>query len=159
MQDELATLTTCESLQQAYFVRGLLESHGIDVFLANEHTTRMMMHPHLTGGVGIQVRVSDLDSAGELLDAVEDSATEDERWTEEVAGDPEATLAYPSPPAQLEEDHYAAPLCPICGATRATPVIQGGWRLASLLLLGLPFLLFGGLRRCDVCGNRWRGSG
>ena len=156
MADELANLTTCESLQHAYFVRSLLESHGIEVFLTNEHATRIMMHPHLAGGVGVQVRASELDEAEELLEAVEEAALEDEGWTPELTDDAELPPTYPSAPAQLEEDHYTAPFCPICGGTRSAPVIKGGLRLASVLLLGLPLLLFGGVRRCDICGNRWR---
>ncbi len=157
MPEELASLTTCESLQHAYFIRSLLESHGIEVFLTNEHTTRMMMHPHLAGGVGVQVRASDLDSAEELLDAVEEAALEDEGWAVELPDEPEAPPAYTSEAAPLEDDHCDAPFCPTCGGARSTPVIQGGWRVASLLLLGLPLLLFGGVRCCDICGNRWRG--
>jgi hypothetical protein len=155
--EELASLTTCESLQHAYFIRSLLESHGIEVFLTNEHATRMMMHPHLAGGVGMQVRGSDLDSAEELLEALEEAALEDEGWTPEPTDEPEMPPAYASEPAPLEEDHYTAPFCPTCGGKRSAPVIRGGWRLVSLLLLGLPLLVFGGVRRCDICGNRWRG--
>lgn len=158
MPDELANLTTCESLQHAYFVRSILEANGIEAFLTNEHTTRMIMNPHLTGGVGVQVRASDLDEAAELLEAVEEAALEDEGWMPEPSSEIEPQPAYSSEPAPLEEEHYTAPFCPTCGGMRSAPVIRGGWRLVSLLLLGLPLLLFGGVRRCDICGNRWRTS-
>ena len=157
MPEELASLTTCESLQHAYFIRSLLESHGVEVFLTNEHATRMMMHPHLAGGVGVQVRAADLDEAAELLEAVEEAALEDEGWTPEPVEDPEVPPDHPSEPAPLEEDNYTDSFCPICGGMRSAPVIRGGWLLVSLLLLGLPLLLFGGVRHCDICGNRWRG--
>ena len=157
MPDELANLTTCESLQHAYLVRSLLESHGIEVFLTNEHATRIMMHPRLAGGVGVQVRASDVESAEELLGALEEEAVEEEVWPE-AAAEAESPPADLLEPARLEEDQYTAPFCPICGGTRSTPAINGGWRLASLLLLGLPLLLFGRVRRCEICGNRWRTS-
>ena len=68
MSEGVTTIARFMRLEEALVARGVLESAGIECFLADEN----MMHiagPHglVLGGVRLQVTDSDAQAAGELL--------------------------------------------------------------------------------------------
>ena len=71
MSDDIITVATFDSLQEAYFAKSLLESHGLEVFLTNENAMRVLMHPHLSGGIGLQIAQEDLNVAREVLGMID----------------------------------------------------------------------------------------
>jgi hypothetical protein len=77
MSDLLATLESYGSLSEAEFARGLLESHGIAVFLADENITHLYARLPVFA-VRLQVRECDLPEARQILNAaLSQSADED----------------------------------------------------------------------------------
>jgi MYXO-CTERM domain-containing protein len=132
MSDTLTTLQTYGNLYEAELVRGLLESHGIPVFLADENTARVAAEAPIYS-LRLQVRESDLPDARQILE-----------------------LALSESPSEADET-LGEDSCPICGGTRSEPHSDpAGW-LLGLALLGVPFLIRGRKRKCQICGNVWRG--
>jgi hypothetical protein len=76
MSDPLTTLCEYASASEAELARGLLESHGISVFLADENITTLYARLPIFS-VRLQVRESDLAEARQILAAAL-SAGEDE---------------------------------------------------------------------------------
>jgi Putative prokaryotic signal transducing protein len=132
MSDSLRTLQSYANLYEAELVRGLLESHGVPVFLADENMARVASDVRLEW-VRLQVRESDLPDARQILEmALSEAVVEADESLEEHA-------------------------CPVCGGHRSEPHRAAlGW-LIGLLLLGIPFLVGGRRRKCQICGNVWRG--
>jgi hypothetical protein len=57
---------------EAQFAKGLLESYGIEVFLADENTAGMGVHlSHIIGGAKLMVRRTDLPHALEVLESAD----------------------------------------------------------------------------------------
>ncbi len=72
MSEELVTIAVYAVVTQATMARSFLESFGIDVFMADENVTRIANHlTPMIGGVKLQVRASDEETARELLSQVE----------------------------------------------------------------------------------------
>ena len=71
MSDEILTVATFDSLQEAYFAKSLLESLGLEMFLTNENAMRTLVHPHLSGGIGLLIAKDDLDVAREVLATID----------------------------------------------------------------------------------------
>jgi len=68
MNDELVTIASFAIDYEAQLARGYLQSNGIDVFLADEATSRIANHlGPIIGGFKLQVRGRDVDLARELL--------------------------------------------------------------------------------------------
>jgi hypothetical protein len=77
MSDSLVTLQSYGSLSEAELARGLLESHGIPVFLADENITHLYVRLPIFP-VRLQVRESDVTDARQILNAApSESAAED----------------------------------------------------------------------------------
>ncbi len=73
--DRVLTIKVFEDLTEAIAARALLESAGLDCFLADEHTFRIAGPFHFAlgvRGVRLQVRAEDVSRALELLNAPED---------------------------------------------------------------------------------------
>jgi hypothetical protein len=78
MSDPLTTLCDYASASEAELARGLLESHGISVFLADENITQLYARSIFS--VRLQVRESDLADARQILAAaLSASADESDR--------------------------------------------------------------------------------
>lgn len=80
-QDEFVVAASFRLPHEAQFAKGLLESYGIEVFLADENTAGMGVHlSHIIGGAKLMVRRTDLPHALELLEAAdaEEAQTPDE---------------------------------------------------------------------------------
>jgi Putative prokaryotic signal transducing protein len=132
MSNSLTTLQSYGNLYEAELVRGLLESHGIPVFLADENMARVAADARV-GWVRLQVREADMPDARQILDTTLAEAVAE-------AGETPAEHA-----------------CPICGGTRSEPYSDAVRWLTGLFLLGIPNLIRGRSRKCQICGNIWRG--
>lgn len=66
MSDQLVTVAIFVTAHEAAMARGFLEANGIDVFLADEAMSRIYLTV-VTGGIKLQVRAEDADTARELL--------------------------------------------------------------------------------------------
>lgn len=79
MANEWTAIRHCASLQEAEFLKSLLESEGIDAAIPDEHA--LGINPGLTnalGGVRLIVRVEDEARAAELLASCEPAPSETE---------------------------------------------------------------------------------
>jgi hypothetical protein len=141
MSEDIITIAQFDSLQDAYFAKSLLEAHGVEVFLTNENSTRVMMHPHMSGGIGLQIASRNLAAAQELLTT-----------THSESDDPVDELAEEQP------IHEPLVMCPQCGGTRSEAATGGAFAVLNLLLLGLPLLFARNRRKCDFCGTIFRGA-
>jgi hypothetical protein len=128
--DNLVTIAAYESLQEAYLARGLLESHGIDVFIPDENILRMGREYRGFARVRLQVRLSESTIAQELLQ---------------------------HPHETPEPDHNAdsSARCPQCGNPNSEPAGGTLGSLLSAVLLGLPAQLTGRRVRCTICRTVW----
>ena len=68
-QTKTIRLITCDTLQEAYFIKNRLNNEGIDCFLTNENFTGLMPNYYNILGSGIQILVleSDYDRSKELV--------------------------------------------------------------------------------------------
>jgi hypothetical protein len=74
MNEELITIASFASVLEAELARGYLQSHGIDVFLADENIGRIANHLYpIVGGIKLQVSRKDVDRARALLTSPEAS--------------------------------------------------------------------------------------
>lgn len=140
MSEDIITIAQFDSLQDAYFAKSLLEAHGVRSFLANENATRVMMHPHMSGGIGLQIASRNLATARELLSTAHSGSDE-----------PVAELADEA----IDESRA---MCPQCGGTRSEAATGGAFAVLNLLLLGLPLLFARNRRKCGFCGTVFRGA-
>lgn len=71
----LVTIKTCDSIQEAYLIKGSLENEGIKCFIQNEHIASLI--PHYSGmmgaGVNLVINAKELSKAREIL-GVQDKA-------------------------------------------------------------------------------------
>lgn len=67
MADKLVQVTTCLDLTEAYILKGLLESEGLEVFLFDEHAAAYT--PFVIGGVRLMVKEAALERAKEVLNS------------------------------------------------------------------------------------------
>ncbi|MGG4603753.1 DUF2007 domain-containing protein [Paenalcaligenes sp. Me131] len=75
----LVTISRYSFPHEAYVARALLESEGIPVFLADEHTITMQwLYSNALGGVRLQVPETFAARAVELLAECTDNAAQDE---------------------------------------------------------------------------------
>lgn len=73
--NDLETLESYWSAEEAQLSKNLLESEGIPCFLAGEATSTMLWHlANATGGVRLQVRRCDLERAESILQASRQSS-------------------------------------------------------------------------------------
>jgi Putative prokaryotic signal transducing protein len=127
MENDLVTIRRYHFLGEAHVVRGLLESVGIPCFVANQITASHSVFAGGLGGVCLQVRSRDVESAEELL---QEDLLQEELLQELTADDagPEAPL----PEISLPE---ARETCPSC--------LLGGISVKRAV------------RECLNCGYRW----
>jgi hypothetical protein len=120
-------------LPDALLFESLLESAGIECFLADENTIRMdWFWSNLLGGVKLCVRQVDFLPASSLLDQ--------------------------SHPEKIEVEgvgEYQQPRCPICQSLEIS--FQGLHKPVDFIrfLLGGPRPLHRSLWECDSCGHQW----
>lgn len=120
-------------LPNALLFDSLLDSAGIERFLADENTIRMdWFWSDLLGGVKLCVRQADADPASSLL-----NQSHPEKFEVEGVGE------------------YQQPRCPICQSLEVS--FQGLNKPVDYirLLLGGPRPLHRSLWECDSCGHQW----
>lgn len=114
---------------EAQIARALLDSEGIEAFVADEQTINMQwLYSDALGGVRLQVAVEDRERALQILQE-----------------DREASL--------VEQEGEDRPACPVCGS-HDTEYHQIGRRWAFLVFLAIDFPLYrvrDGIR-CHACG-------
>ncbi|MBR9829165.1 MAG: DUF2007 domain-containing protein [Oceanospirillales bacterium] len=125
----LVTIARYTYPYEAQIARALLDSEGVDAFIADEQTINMQwLYSDALGGVRLQVKAEDAERALRLLQE-----------------DREALL--------VEEKGEDRPACPVCGSVN-TEYHQLGRRWAFLMFLAVDFPLFrvrDGIR-CRACG-------
>lgn len=137
--DSMITIARYSWPHEAQIARAKLESEGVPVFVADEHT--VSVNWLLSGAVGgIRVQVPEEHAAR----AVEILQRDDSEAVEALAEDPE------------EEWEEPEPRCPACGGALAMHTPGRRPAFLSWLFLGFPI---GSVRRklcCTNCG--WEGS-
>jgi predicted RNA-binding Zn-ribbon protein involved in translation (DUF1610 family) len=134
----VATVRRYRDLTEAFVGRSLLESAGIQAWIADEHLVRMnWFYSNLVGGVRLQVDEHDEAAAREILEA-------------EVP----RTIAF----GQGED--YVQPTCPKCGASEITlgNGTESGRSFMALYLLGIPVPPREAAWWCEKCGAQWADS-
>lgn len=120
-------------MPDAFLFSSVLDSAGIECYLADENTIRMdWLWSNLLSGIKLCVRRADADEASSLL-----NQGVPERFDVEGVGE------------------YQQPRCPMCqsleisfrGLNRAVDYISA--------FLGGPWPLHRSLWQCDVCGHQW----
>ncbi len=131
------TIANFSHLIEANLAKTRLESAGIECFLTNEHIVSMnWFWSNAVGGVGVQVRAADVDSAIEALQGDSNGADSEEAR----AGDDSSEIRCPK--CRSKNVYYEKlPLSLV---------------IASLFLLGLPLLFFKRERECLECRHQFR---
>jgi hypothetical protein len=74
MNDEWTAIRNCFSLEEAVVLKSLLETNGLEVFIADEHLLGVQpLYAIALGGVRVMVRSKDLHLAKMILDAFDTS--------------------------------------------------------------------------------------
>jgi RNA polymerase subunit RPABC4/transcription elongation factor Spt4 len=114
---------------EAHLARSLLETEGIDAFVAFEHHVGLnWLYSSALGGVRLHVPAADAERARELLAISHDHAV-------------------------VETD---AEVCPECGRVGATRLGLARRLRAVSLAVGVPISLARDYWVCPGCGHRWR---
>jgi hypothetical protein len=80
MPADLVLIRTCKDVYEAFLLRSVLETEGIEVFIPDEHMATLHPAPPIhTGGVRLFVPREQAGRAIEVLDTARDSADEPER--------------------------------------------------------------------------------
>ncbi|WP_446742855.1 DUF2007 domain-containing protein [Silvibacterium acidisoli] len=132
----LVTIRQFTEIPEALLAKSVLESAGIEASLSNENMVRMLWKwSNVVGGVGLQVRAGDVETAEEIL-------------------------AQPIPATlQVDEEDYEQPACPHCQSLDITfEGINTRVGLASIILLPVPVPWPKQTWSCHTCGQTWRDS-
>jgi len=135
----LVTVRHFRDLPEAFLWRSLLESAGIEAWIADEHLVRMdWFYSNLVGGLRLQVDESDEATAQQILEA-------------EV---PE-TITYG------EGEVYTQPTCPKCGSAEITlgDGTERGRSLVALYVMAIPVPPQEAAWHCEACGAEWVDTG
>lgn len=120
-------------LTEALVAKSILDSAGIESFLADDNLVRMdWLYSNLIGGVKLLVRPTDAEAASELLD--------------ETA------------PTQFDVEglgEYQQPKCPKCGSMDVNDNVQDKYLKAAGFIAGLPLKSTRTGWTCQSCGNNW----
>jgi len=134
--ESLVNVASYRDLQDAYLVKGKLESEGIQVFLRNEHTIGIYwLYSNALGGIKLDVPESQVQQAQNIIE---------EDRTEEITN--------------LIFDDKIDPngKCPICNSTNTQFYDRTRKFAAISCLIGLPLLLFGRRYKCLDCKHVWK---
>lgn len=130
---ELVTIRKFRDLPEAVMAKGLIESAGIECFLADDNLVRMdWFISNLIGGVKLQVKLEDVHAANEILQQPIPKNFEVEGIGE-----------------------YPQPRCPACDSLDIVfqelnkPIAYGSaW-------VGMPIPVHDKGWQCKACGHRW----
>jgi Putative prokaryotic signal transducing protein len=131
----LVTVRRYRDLMEAFLGRSLLESAGIQSWIADENLVRLdWFYSNMVGGMRLQVDEHDEATAREILD--------------EAAP---RTITYG------EEEVYVQPTCPKCGSVEVTlgDGTERGRSFVALAVLAIPVPPREAAWHCDACGADW----
>jgi hypothetical protein len=134
---ELKTIRQFRDLPEALLAKGILDSAGIECFLADDNMVRMdWFISNLLGGIKLMVRPEDVEES-------------------------ELVLQQPIPEGFDVEGvgEYQQPRCPMCQAVDIT--FQGLNKPIAYTSawLGVPLPVEKNVWKCNVCGHFWEESG
>jgi predicted RNA-binding Zn-ribbon protein involved in translation (DUF1610 family) len=134
----LVTVRRYRDLTVAFVGRSLLESAGIQAWIADEHLVRMdWFYSNLLGGMRLQVDECDVAAAREILEE-----------------------AVPRTIAYGEEEAYVQPTCPKCGSAEITQGgMERGQSLVALYVQSIPVPPREAAWHCEACGAQWVDAG
>jgi hypothetical protein len=128
---ELVTIESFRELSQAMLAKGMLNSAGIECFLMDDNTGRMLgFISNVIGGIRMKVNKADAEAATALLEQII----------------PDVDVA--------DEGNHQPPRCPKCYSADITfrefdkPMPTGAWLSTSLPLHEK-------VRECKSCGYQW----
>ncbi|BFM22096.1 putative signal transducing protein [Gilvimarinus japonicus] len=126
----LVTISSYSLPYEAHIAKSRLDSEGIPVFIADEHTINMQwLYSHALGGVKLQVPKLYAETALKVLNENREEALVEDQGVDQKA-------------------------CPFCGSEN-TEFYQLGRRWAFLVFIGIQFPLFpvrDGIK-CKECGK------
>ena len=132
---DLVTIARFRDLPEAMFARGLLQSEGIESFLADEHAVRLdWFWSNAIGRMRLVVRQPDAEAAQQIL-------------SQPIADNFELGEGQQS---------FQQPKCPKCGSTDIQ--FEGVDRGVALtaLAVALPVAVRRDAWTCNACGARWQ---
>jgi hypothetical protein len=131
----LVTVRRYRDLADAYIGRSLLESAGIQAWVADENLVRLdWFYSNLVGGMRLQVEDRDEAAAREILEDVTPK-----------------TIEYG------EQEVYVQPTCPKCGSADISlgGGTERGQSLVALYMLSIPVPPREAAWHCESCGAEW----
>jgi len=131
----VVTLRRYRDLAEAIVARAVLESAGIEAWIADENLVRMdWFYSNMVGGMRLQVAGDDETAAREILEHVAPR-----------------TIAYG------EDETYEQPTCPKCGAREITlgDGTERGRSFVWLWAVGIPVPPRKAVWHCEGCGAKW----
>jgi len=133
--ESLVTLEHFRDIPQALLAKGKLESAGIECWLADGNLVRMdWLLSNAIGGIRLQVRKPDFESARDLLNE-------------------------PIPPEFTEEEvgeDFSQPRCPRCYSLDiAHETINRFWTFGLWMLLSFPIPIRQDHWKCYTCNADW----
>jgi hypothetical protein len=134
-RSSLVTLQHFRDIPEALLAKGKLESAGIECLLADGNVVRMdWLLSNAIGGIRLQVRQHDLESARALLDEPIPAEFEDEDLGEA----------------------FVQPRCPrCCSLDIGFEKIDRFWTYGLWLLLSFPVPIRKGNWKCSTCAAEW----
>jgi predicted RNA-binding Zn-ribbon protein involved in translation (DUF1610 family) len=135
----LVTMQRYRDLTEALVVRTLLESAGIQAWIADENMVRMdWFYSNMVGGMRLQVEENDLAAAQEILEE-----------------------SVPSTINYGQGLDYVQPTCPKCGSSEITlgDGTERGRSFVALYVLALPVPPREAAWHCEACGAKWIDEG
>ena len=145
-EHELITVANFSHPTEADPVVAWLESEGIECFLTNEHTVTMnWLYSNAIGGVGVRVKVADVERTHEILRAVLHS--------DPIEGEPAPT----EPETDQGSDDDSEIRCPQCGSENVYyEKFSRRLVFASWALLSVPLPFFKKKWKCRECEHLFR---
>jgi hypothetical protein len=131
----VVTLRRYRDLAEAIVARAVLESAGIEAWIADENLVRMdWFYSNMVGGMRLQVAGNDVAAAREILEQ-----------------DAPQTIAYG------DDQTYEQPTCPKCGAREITlgDGTERGRSFVGPWAVGIPLPPRKAVWHCDACGAKW----
>lgn len=134
--DGMKTVASFREPYKAHLAAGYLNDEGIESEIVDENTVTMnWMLSQAVGGVKLNVRLSDLDRAREILAGVMADGVD--------SSSPEIGEAEPD-------------RCPACGSVAVVPRKYTRWSLIFAVIFMLPVFFPKKKWKCGNCGHVWR---
>jgi hypothetical protein len=153
VSNKLITVASCSEPIEGHLLRTRLEAEGIRCFVADEHTVSAnWFYSNAIGGVKLQVRESDLDSARDILISTLEEREQGGADFDWSAINPDWTFDDEDQPGS--KDQYC---CPQCDSTEVFyQKFSKPWVFLSILLLGIPLPFLSREWSCRSCGATWK---